>query len=133
MSSLGHEQRIVSRVRDIHCGRNTTMEWCASSCGIPEEEFEGYCQQYMGRLYFSLQDNPRLIVKEWEYLILSGHMRPSVAAKRFLGDDTPENVQKIERWIEEQGGINKEHPWRDMRIIRVLQKKEEKTDERGTE
>ena len=133
MSSLGHEQRIVSRVRDIHCGRNTTMEWCAHTCRISEEEFEGYYQQYLGRLFFSLEENPRLIVNEWEYLILSGHMRPSVAAKRFLGDDTPENVQKIERWIEEQGGINKEHPWRDMRIIRVLQKKEEKTDEEPTD
>lgn len=128
MSSLTHEQRIISRVRDIYCGRNTTMEWCASSCGISEDEFQGYCQQYMGRLYFSLQDNPRLIVKEWEYLILSGHMRPNVAAKRFLGSDTSENVEKIEKWIESKGGINKELSWRDMRIIRVLPKKEDARD-----
>ena len=127
MASWTHEQRIVSRVRDIYCGRSN-MEWCAESCGISFDEFQGYCQQYMGRLYFSLQDNPRLIIKEWEYLIISGHMRPNVAAKRFLGDDSPENVQKIERWIEEKGGINENLSWRDMRIIRTLQKKEEKTD-----
>ena len=33
MSSLTHEERIVSRCRDVFCNR-CTMEWGAQTCGI---------------------------------------------------------------------------------------------------
>ena len=128
MSSLTHKERIISRIRSIYSGRRTTKKWCAESCGIPEEEFEGYCQQYMNKLFFSLRESPWFILKEWEFLILSGYMRTDETARRFLGSDSPENIEKVERWIESQGGINKNLSWRDVRLIRVKPKEQEKTD-----
>lgn len=133
MAELTYEQRIISRIRSIYSGRRTTKKWCAESCGIPEEEFEGYYQQYMGRLYFSLREHEWFICKEWEYLILSGYMRPDEVAKRFLGSETPENIARVEKWIEEQGGINPSLSWRDMRVIRTLPKREVKQNEDPTE
>ncbi len=131
MASLTHEQRILSRIRSIYSGRKVSMEFAAETCGILVEEFKDYFNQYIGRLYFSLKENEWFILKEWQFLILSGHMRKEEAAKRFLGDDSPECIEKIEKWIESQGGINKELAWRDVRVVRVKQKQEGETENDG--
>jgi len=134
MANLTFSGRILSRCRDVYSGRKVTSEWAAKTCGISLEEFEDFYGQYIQRLCYSIQHRQEwFLFSELRFLVLSGYMRPDECARRFLGSDSPENIEKIERWIEEQGGINKEHPWRDMRIIRVLQKKEEKVDEKGTE
>ena len=52
-------------------------------------------------------------------------MRPDECARRFLGNDSPENVKKIERWIESQGGIKKDLSWRNVRFLQVEQKEQE--------
>lgn len=128
---LTHEQRILSRIRSIYAGRQVSMEFAAKTCGIPVEEFEGYFNQYIGRLYFSLKESEWFILKEWEFLVLAGYMKKEEVAKRFLGDGAQENIEKVEKWIESKGGINKEIDWRDMRVIRVKQKKEEGIENDG--
>lgn len=128
MASLSHEERILSRCRDVFCNR-CTIEWGAQTCGINTTEFEGYYNQYINRLCYAIQHKHELFLfSELRFLVLSGYMRPNIVAKRFLGNDSPENIEKIERWIEEQGGINKELSWRDMRIIDVKQKGQENSD-----
>ncbi len=87
----------------------------------------------MNKLFFSLRESPWFILKEWEFLILSGYMRPDETARRFLGSDSPENIKKVERWIESKGGINKELSWRDMRLIQVKPKEQEKQNEDPTD
>lgn len=129
MSSLSHEERIISRCRDIYSGRNVTPEWAAKTCGISLEEFEDFYGQYIQRLCYSIQHKQEwFLLYELRFLVLSGYMRPNIAAKRFLGNDSPENIEKIERWIEEQGGINKDLSWRDVRMIKVEQKGQENSD-----
>lgn len=129
MSSLSHEERIISRIRSLYSGRNTTMEWCASSCGISSEEFEGYYNQYINRLCYAIQHGHEFfLLSELKFLVLSGYMRPDECARRFLGSDTPENIAKIEKWKEEQGGIDENLSWRDTRLIQVKQKEQEKVD-----
>lgn len=128
MSSLTHEERIVSRCRDVFCNR-CTMEWGAQTCGIGTAEFEGYYHQYIQRLCYSIQHKHEFFLcSELRFLALSGYMRPDETARRFLGSDSPENIEKVERWIESQGGINKNLSWRDVRLIRVKQGKQENSD-----
>ena len=133
MSSLSHEERIISRIRSLYSGRNTTMEWCASSCGISSEEFEDLYNQYIQRLCYSIQHKQEwFLFSELRFLVLSGYMRPDECARRFLGNDLPESIEKVEKWIESHGGINKELSWRDMRMIKVEQKGQETQNENGT-
>ena len=128
MSSLTHEERIVSRCRDVFCNR-CTMEWGAQTCGISLEEFTGYYNQYIQRLCYAIQHKHEFFLfNELRFLALSRYMRQDECARRFLGNDLPENVEKIEKWIESQGGINKNLSWRDMRIIDVKQKGQESSD-----
>lgn len=129
MSSLSHEERIISRIRSLFSGRNTTMEWCASSCSVSLEEFEGYYNQYIQRLCYSIQHKHEFFLfSELRFLVLSGYMRPDECARRFLGNDSPANIAKIEKWIEEQGGIDENLSWRNTRLIQVKQKEQEKVD-----
>ena len=134
MASLTHEERVISRCRDIFSGRNVTFEFAAKTCGISLAEFEDFYTQYINRLCYAIQHKHEIFLfSELRFLVLSGYMRPDECARRFLGNDSPENIEKIKKWIDSKGGINKELSWRDMRIIRVLPKKEEKTDEEPTE
>ncbi len=129
MSILSHEERIVSRCRDIYSGRNVTLEFAAKTCGISLAEFEDFYTQYINRLCYAIQHRQEwFLFSELRFLVLSGYMRPDECAKRFLGNDSPENISKIEKWIESQGGINKDLPWRDVRILQVEQKEQENSD-----
>ena len=126
MASLTHEERVISRCRDIFSGRNVTPKWAAKTCGISLEEFEDFYGQYIQRLCYSIQHKQEwFLLYELRFLVVSGYMRPDECARRFLGNDSPENVEKIEKWIESQGGINKKLSWRDMRIIDVKQKEQD--------
>lgn len=126
MSILSHEERIISRCRDVYSGRNVTPEFAAKTCGISLAEFEDFYTQYINRLCYAIQHKHEFFLfSELRFLVLSGYMRPDECARRFLGNDSPENVEKIERWIESQGGIDKDLSWRDMRLIQVKQKEQE--------
>lgn len=128
MASLTFSERVLSRCRDVYCQR-CTMEWGAQTCGISLEEFTGYYNQYIQRLCYAIQHKQEwFLFSELRFLVLSNYMRPNIAAARFLGGDTPENIEKVEKWIESHGGINKELSWRDMRIIDVKQKGQENSD-----
>ena len=129
MASLTHEERILSRCRDIFSGRNVTFEFAAETCGISLEEFEDFYSQYIQRLCHSIQHKHEFFLfSELKFLVLSGYMRPNTVAARFLGSDKPEDIARVEKWIESQGGINKELSWRDMRMIDVKQKEQENSD-----
>ena len=118
-ASLTHEERIVSRVRDVYCNR-CTMEWGAQTCGISLEEFKGYYNQYIQRLCYAIQHKQEwFLCSELQFLLLFGYMRPNEAAKRYRTSE-----ENIEKYIEQQGGINKNLSWRDMRLLRVKQKEE---------
>lgn len=126
MSILSHEERIISRCRDVYSGRNVTPEWAAKSCGISLEEFEDFYGQYIQRLCYSIQHRQEwFLFSELRFLVLSGYMRPDECARRFLGSDSPENIEKIEWWIESQGGVNKDLSWRNVRFLQVEQKEQE--------
>lgn len=123
MSSLTHEERIVSRCRDVFCNR-CTMEWGAQTCGINTAEFEGYYNQYIQRLCYAIQHKQEwFLFSELRFLLMSGYMQQSEAAKRYRISE-----ENIERYIESQGGINKEHSWRDVRMIDVKQTEQESSD-----
>lgn len=129
MASLTHEERILSRCRDIFSGRNVTFEFAAETCGITTEEFIGYYNQYVQRLCYSIQHRQEwFLFSELRFLVLSGYMRPNECARRFLGNDLLESIEKIEKWIESKGGINKELSWRDVRMIDVKQTEQESSD-----
>ena len=126
MSILSHEERIISRCRDVYSGRNVPPEFAAKTCGISLAEFEDFYSQYINRLCYAIQHKHELFLfSELRFLVLSGYMRPDECAKRFLGNDSPENIAKIERWIESQGGINKDLSWRNVRFLQVEQKEQE--------
>ncbi len=132
MSSLSHEERILSRCRDLFSGRNVTPEFAAKTCGISLAEFEDFYTQYINRLCYAIQHKHELFLfSELRFLVLSGYMRPDECAKRFLGNDSPENIAKIERWIESQGGINKDLSWRNVRFLQVEQKEQETQNEKN--
>lgn len=125
MSSLTHEQRVLKMCRSIYAGRNVTHRWVAECCGISVEEFRDYYSQYIRRLCYSIQHKQEwFFFSELKFLALSGYMKQDECARRFLGSDTPQNIAKIEQWIESQGGINEDLSWRDMRMIDVKQKEE---------
>lgn len=129
MSSLTHEERVLRHVRSIFSGRNVSPAFSAECCGISAEEFIGYYNQYINRLCYAIQHGHEFFLfNELKFLVLSGYMRPNIAASHFLGSDTPENIAKIEQWIESQGGIDENLSWRDMRMIQVKQKEQEETD-----
>lgn len=129
MSSLTHEERVLRMCRSIYVGRDVTLKWAAECCGISTEEFIGYYNQYINRLCHTIQHKHEFFLfSELKFLVLSGYMRPDECARRFLGSDTPENIEKIERWIESQGGIDENLSWQKMRMINVKQKEQEKTD-----
>lgn len=125
MSSLTHEERILSRCRDVYCNR-CTIEWGAQTCGIGTTEFEDFYSQYLQRLCYAIQHKHEFFLfSELRFLVLAGYMRPNTVAARFLGSDKPENIARVEKWIESQGGINKNLSWRDVRLIQVNQKEQE--------
>lgn len=127
MASLTHEERVLRMCRSIYAGRDVTPKWAAECCGISTAEFEGYYSQYINRLCYAIQHKQEwFILCELRFLLISGYMRPDEASKRFK---VPQ--EGIEKWIEEQGGINENLSWRDMRMIRVKEREqEEKQDER---
>lgn len=121
MTSLTHEERILSRCRDIFSGRNVTFEFAAETCGITTEEFIGYYNQYVQRLCYAIQHKQEwFLFSELRFLIMSGYMRQNEAAKRYRISE-----ENIEKYIESQGGIDKNLSWRDMRLIQVKQKEQE--------
>ena len=121
MASLTHEERILSRCRDIFSGRNVTFEFAAETCGITTEEFIGYYNQYVQRLCYAIQHKQEwFLFSELRFLIMSGYMRQNEAAKRYRISE-----ENIEKYIESQGGIDKNLSWRDMRLIQVKQKEQE--------
>jgi hypothetical protein len=104
-------------------------EWAAKSCGISLEEFEDFYGQYINRLCYAIQHKQEwFLFSELRFLVLSGYMRPDETARRFLGSDSPENIEKVEKWIESQGGINKDLSWRNVRFLQVEQKEQEKNN-----
>lgn len=116
----------MSRCRDLFSGRNITPEFAAKTCGISLAEFEDFYTQYIQRLCYSIQHRQEwFLFSELRFLVLSGYMRPDECARRFLSNDSPENVEKIERWIESQGGIKKDLSWRNVRFLQVEQKEQE--------
>ena len=54
MSILSHEERILSRCRDLFSGRHVTPEFAAKTCGISVEEFEDFYTQYINRLCYAI-------------------------------------------------------------------------------
>ena len=116
MSSLSHEERIVSRVRDTFCNR-CTMEWGAHTCGINTAEFEGYYNQYIQRLCYSIQHKQEwFLLAELEYLLRAGYMRPDEGSSRFK---VPQ--ENIENWLKEKEETDGKPDWHDMRIMRKTQ------------
>lgn len=129
MSNLSHEQRVLRHIRSRFCERDVSPTFSAECCGISLEEFMGYYNQYINRLCYAIQHGHEFfLLSELKFLALSGYMRPNIMAARFLGNDSPQNIAKIEKWIESQGGINEDLSWRDMRMIDIKPREQEKTD-----
>ena len=124
MASLTHEERIISRCRDIYSGRNVTPEWAAKTCGISLAEFEDFYTQYIQRLCYSIQHRQEwFLLAELEYLLRAGYMRPDEASRRFR---TPQ--ENIENWLKEKEKNEGSVSWRDMRMIDLKQKEQEQED-----
>ena len=62
MSILSHEERIISRCRDVYSGRNVTPEFAAKTCGISLAEFEDFYTQYINRLCYAIQHKHEFII-----------------------------------------------------------------------
>lgn len=117
MSSLTHEERIVSRCRDIYCDRNVTFEWAAKTCGISLEEFMVHYDAYIRRLTRAIENKQEwFLLAELEYLLRANYMRPKDASKRLK---VPQ--ENIENWLKEKEGNEGGVSWRDMRLMRTGQ------------
>ncbi len=126
MSKLSHEERIISRCRDIYCDRSVTFEFAAETCGISLEEFMVHYDAYIRRLTRAIENRQEwLLLAEFEYLLRAGYMRPKDASRRFKAPQ-----ENIEEWLKEkeenEGGVS----WRDMRLMRTGQGE---ADEKPTE
>ncbi len=126
MSSLTHEERVLSRCRDIYSGRNVTPKWAAETCGLSEEAFMVHYDAYIRRLTQAIENRQEwLLLAEWEYLLKAAYMRPQDASKRFKAPR-----ENIEKWLEEQRKTGEEVDWHDMRLMRARQGE---TNEKPTE
>lgn len=126
MSKLSHEERIVSRCRDVFSGRNVTFAFAAETCGITEEAFMVHYDAYIRRLTRAIETRQEwLLLCELEYLLRAGYMRPQDASKRFRAPE-----ESIKQWIEEKNREEGKPNWCDMRLMRARQGK---TDEKDTE
>ena len=126
MPTLTHEERIVSRCRDIYSGRNVTPEWAAETCGITTEEFMVHYDAYIRRLTRAIENKQEwFLLAELEYLLRAGYMRPQDASKRFRARE-----ESIKHWIEEKNRADGKPDWHDMRLIRARQGER---DEKSTE
>lgn len=124
MQVLTHEERILSRCRDIFSGRNVTFEFAAETCGISLEGFMVHYDAYVRRLTRAIETQQEwFLLYELEYLLRAGYMRPDEASKRFK---VPQ--EGIEKWTESQGGIKKDLSWRNVRFLQVEQKEQENSD-----
>ena len=98
MPTLTHEQRILSRCRDIYSGRNVTPEWAAETCGLTTEEFMIHYDAYIRRLTRAIENKQEwLLLCELEYLLRAGYMRQNEASSRFKVTQ-----KNIEKWLKEK-------------------------------
>lgn len=117
MPALTHEERIISRCRDLYSGRNVTTEWCARTCGLDVEEFAVHYDAYIRRLTRAIETKEEwFLLCELECLLRAGYMRPDEASKRFRAPQ-----ESIENWIEEKQKTKGDVSWRDMRLMRAKQ------------
>lgn len=118
MSKLSHEERIVSRCRDLFSGRNMTPEFAAETCGISLEEFMVHYDAYIRRLTRAIENRQEwLLLAEFEYLLRAGYMRQDEASRRFRAPQ-----ENIEKWLKEKE--DEKIDWHDMRIMRKMQGEE---------
>ncbi|MBQ8803237.1 MAG: hypothetical protein IJZ53_06375 [Tyzzerella sp.] len=126
MSSLSHEERILSRCRDLFSGRNVTPEFAAKTCGLDSESFMVHYDAYIRRLTRAIENKQEwFLLAELEYLLRAGYMRPDEASLRFK---VPQ--ENIENWLKEKEKNEGSVSWRDMRLMRTRQGE---TNEKPTE
>lgn len=125
MQVLTHEERIISRCRDIFSGRNVTFEFAAKTCGIDLEGFMVHYDAYVRRLTRAIETQQEwFLLCELEYLLRAGYMRPDEASKRFRASQ-----ESIENWLAEKQKNEGDVSWRDMRLMRAKQGGDTKKDE----